>query len=221
MEIIQNKKIIAIMILVVMLTSITLPVSAAKVNNVSGAAVNLSWIGNIFNIIVEFIANLFKGIGSASKGTQSTTTITNEEISDDAMEFLAGVIFFEAGNNEEGQRAVGYVIKNHMKGTYTTDALMKALTKRGAFSSVKKINSFTSGGKKYSLGNSCTYNGTTYYTKNATALSRTTAENVMNGTAKNPIGNRDGFQETNYYYKNTNQNTQTAIDIGGNTFFNW
>lgn len=63
MEIIRSKKIIAIMILIVMVTGMIYPVSAANVK-AAGASINLSWITNIFSVIVDFITNLFKGMGS-------------------------------------------------------------------------------------------------------------------------------------------------------------
>ena len=63
MEIIQNKKIIAVMILMVMIISMTCPVFAAKAT---------SNIGGFFQTIVNFFVNIFNSLFSKSK-TQSLT----------------------------------------------------------------------------------------------------------------------------------------------------
>lgn len=159
-------------------------------------------------------------------GSGGGTTQTSHSINDSAMNFLAGVLFAEAGDSSAGQIAVGYTIKNRMGNTLTTQKLMSVLTAKSQFSTVvKKGNEANSHAYaqwvKYNQPlMEITYGGNTYITKKYTSTSLQSAKAVMNGTANNPIGERDGFNESGYYAKNTSGKSN-PIKIGNNTFFYW
>jgi len=158
----------------------------------------------------------------SNNGKVATCKVTvSNSISDEAMKFLAGVIYAESGSNEKGQRAVGYVIKNRMEKNITTDKLLQVLTSKNQFSSVKTSKTKAQNTWENKNIMSITYKGKTYYTKKYISSSLSSAKGVMNGTATNPIGNRKYFWEKGYFKKNCTTKMVNRTTVGPNTFFDW
>ena len=152
---------------------------------------------------------------SNGKVATCNVNVYEHNIGEAEMKILASVINAEQGDkSREGQIAVGYVIKNRMKGKLTSDKLLSVLTAKNQFSTVQKYKKY----KTYTY--TFKYKGTTYYTKPYTKQSLEVAEEVMQGIATNPIGSRKYFWGASYYEKNGAKH-KNPITIGGNTFFDW
>ena len=163
----------------------------------------------------------------ANKSTSGKSKVTSMvPVSEDALDFLAGVIFFEQGDYSiEGQIAVGHVILNRLEKEYTEDRLLFELTDADQFATVNEDPTTWEYRKIYSQHlQSISYKENTFYTKKSTSQSLKIALALLNGETENPIGNRDSFRSKEYFLKHENDyflDVTDEITIGDNTFFTY
>ena len=164
------------------------------------------------NAIVENLEEYFYD-SFISKNGQDVSDMFGNQISQNELEFFAGVLTAEAGGSVEGCLAVAFSVYNRMaEGTrWKGPSLLGVLCAPGQYSTVKKAPD-----SSHTLAIS--YEGKTYYTKHPNENALTALQMFLGGGAVNPIGNRQCFRSTEYY-KEHNMNRPGAINVGGNTFF--